>query len=145
MHWWSRAQTSFRTQRGKIAWSTACSIFVPCTTMVALQSDCFMRMMSRTAMDRDQKWLSSWSAMQETKPGRTRAQPAKEASTSVCFWAWKLTVWSSWGFQMSTRLSHGYLRLTEASCFCESLFLGIWKLREGRMIPATSRLSIALS
>ena len=41
----------------------------------------------------------------------------------VCFWARKLAVWSSWGFQMSIRLSQGYLRLTEASRFVNLHFL----------------------
>ena len=33
-----------------IVWSTAYSIFVPSTTFVALQSDCFVRMTSCTAI-----------------------------------------------------------------------------------------------
>ena len=45
----SRAQPIFRTRRGKIVWSTAYSVFVPSATLVALQSDCFMKMTSRTA------------------------------------------------------------------------------------------------
>ena len=69
-----------------------------------LQSDCFMQMMSHTAIDGDQRRLGSWSAMQETKPGRTRERPAKECQDfsetgGMCFWAWKLAVWSSWAFK----------------------------------------------
>ena len=42
-----------------MSWSTAYRIFVPSATFVALQLDCFMRRMSRTAIDGNQRWLGS--------------------------------------------------------------------------------------
>ena len=45
----SHPQPVFRTRRRKIVWSTAYSVFVPSATLVALQSDCFMKMTLRTA------------------------------------------------------------------------------------------------
>ena len=42
-----------------VSWSTAYQIFVPSATFVALQLDCFMRRMSHTALDGDQRWLGS--------------------------------------------------------------------------------------
>ena len=81
----------------------------------------------------DQRRLGSWSTMQETKPGRTRAWPAKEcARTSVNWWCMFLRLKTGnakfLGFQMSTRLSQGFLW---AFMLCESSLLGVWKIREG--------------
>ena len=61
----------FRMQREKIVWSTAYSIYIQSTTMMALQLYCFMRVMSHTAINGNQ------SAMQKTKPGRTREQTSE--------------------------------------------------------------------
>ena len=65
--------------------------------------------------------------MQETKPGRTREQPAKECQDiyerAVCvseFDNWQCEVPE---LQMSIRLSQGFLRLTEASRFVNFSFL----------------------
>ena len=59
--------------------------------------------------------------MQETKPCRTREQPAKEYQ-GFCEWAVCVSEVENWQcevpeLQISTRLSQGLLRLTESSCF----------------------------
>ena len=135
MHWWSCAQTIFHTWRGKIVWSTACSIFVLSATMVALQSDCFMRMTSRTAIDGDQRWLSSWSAMQETKPSRTRERPAKECQ-DFCEQAVYVSELENWqcevpGLSNVDKIVSGLSEVDRCFMFCESLFLSVWKLWGG--------------
>ena len=59
--------------------------------------------------------------MEVTKPGRTREQPAKEfqdfCERTVCFSDLENWLCEACELQMSIRLSRGFLRLTEASCF----------------------------
>ena len=65
--------------------------------------------------------------MQATKSGRTRERRAKEfqdfCGRTVC--VSELENWQCEGpeLQMSIRLSRGFLRLTEASCFVNLRFL----------------------
>ena len=85
--------------------------------------------------------------MQEAKPGRTRAQPAKECQ-DFCEQAVHVSELKNWhcevlGFQMSTRLSQGFLRLTEASCFV-NLHFSVFGSSE-KDDPCNERLFRALS
>ena len=140
------SQTIFPHAEGKIVWSTAYSIFVPSLTMVALQSDYFMQVKSRTAINGDQRRLGGQSVMQKTKPGRTREQtsegmPGLLWTGGVCFWACQLAVWSSW----ASNVKYGCLRVTlrEVSRFVSLCFLVFRSSK--KMIPATSGLFTALS
>ena len=54
---------NFSHAEGKNSLVTCLFNFVPSATMVAHQSDCFIRMMSRTALDGDQRRLGGWSTM----------------------------------------------------------------------------------
>ena len=65
--------------------------------------------------------------MQATKPGRTRERLAKEFQ-DFCEWTMCFSELENWQcevpeLQMSIRLSQGFLRLTEASCFENVHFL----------------------
>ena len=127
----------FSHAEGKNSLVTCLFNFVPSATMVALQSDCFIRMMSCTALNGNQRSLGGWSPMQATKPGRSREQPAKEFhdlcilwKDSVCFWTWKLAVWSSWASNVN-KIFSGLSEVDRSFMFCEFSFLGVWKLQEG--------------
>ena len=126
----SRAQTIFHMQRGKVVWSTASySIFVPCATMVALQSDCFMRMTSHTAIDGDQ--TKEGQAVEALHRRLSQIEPENDrrrnASISVNGWYVFLSLKTGsikfLSFQMPIRLSQGFLSLTEASCFVNLCFV----------------------
>ena len=134
--WLSLVPRLFFARGGeKIVWSTAYSIFVPCITMVALQSDCFMRTTSRTPMDDDQRRLDGWSTMQETKPGRTRARPAKECQ-DFCEWAVYVSKLENRQCEVPrlsnvNKIASGLCQVDRGFMLYESSFLGVWKLREG--------------
>jgi len=102
---------------------------------VVLQSDCFMKMMSRTAINGDQITPGSWSITQETKPDRTREQTSKGMpglswTYGMCFWACQLAVWSSWTSDLD-KIVLGLSEVDTGFKFCESSFLGVRKLWEG--------------
>ena len=103
--------------------------------MVALQSDCFMQTTSRTAMDEDQRRLSSWSTMQATKPCRTTEQPAKEFQ-DFCEQTACISELENWqcevpGLSNVDKIVSGLSEVDRGFMLCESSFLGVRKLREG--------------
>ena len=121
----------FHMRTGKRVLSTAYSIFLPSATMVALQSDCFMWMTSRTAINGDQWTLGTWSTTQETKPGRTRERPVKHD-----FYEWVVCVaeLDNWRCEVPSSVYKIVSQISEVDrdfMLCQSWFLGIWKLREG--------------
>ena len=72
--------------------------------------------------------------MQATKPGRTRERLAKEFQ-DFCEWTVCVSELENQQcgvpeLQMSIRLSQGYLRLTEASCFVNLCFLAFGSSEE---------------
>ena len=72
--------------------------------------------------------------MQETKPGRTRARPAKECQ-DICEWVVYVSELENWqcevpGLSNVDKVVSGLSEVDKGFMFCESSFLGIRKLRE---------------
>ena len=73
--------------------------------------------------------------MQETKPGRTRARPAKECQ-DFCELAVYVSELENWqcevpGLSNVDKIVSGLSEVDRDFMLCESSFLGIWKLCEG--------------
>ena len=124
----------FSHAQGKIVWSMAYSVFIPSAMLVTLQSDCFMIMTSRTAINGNQRSLGSWSTTQETKSDRTRERTSKRMPglpwlRSMYFWACQLPVWSSWASDVD-KIILGLSEVNRGFRFCKSSFLGVQKLWE---------------
>ena len=70
--------------------------------------------------------------MQETKPSRTRARPAKECQ-DFCERAVYVSELENWqcevpGLSNVNKIVSGLSEVDRGFMFCESLFLGVWKL-----------------
>ena len=131
----------FSHTEGKNSLANGLFCFFPSATLVTLQSDCSMKMMSRL------QWMATieglavkalYKRLSQAEAENREEMPGLLWMHGMCFWACQLAVWSPWALDDNKII----LGLSEVDRGFKFSLLGVRKLREGWSLRWTVSLEL---